>query len=304
MFQKIKSAICYFSKGELALWGISVCCILLSFLLFDRENYFTLLSSLIGVTSLIFCAKGHPFGQLLIILFSLLYGAISFTFAYYGEMITYLGMTLPMAVFSWISWLKNPYNGNKAQVKINKLNRRETVFMFALTAAGIPCAGEGDIKTGVAMKICDILNTGGSFCEIVATDYLVGTIILGHDGPFHIKISDGKPVLRGMGVYHGKKGSGISVEANVVAGDVTLLGLTQTADGNLRMIISEAEAIRHPILTIGNTQTHVRFQTDPDSYMDQWFRYAPTHHLAMSVGKNAALFEKTAKLLLAEYVIL
>lgn len=135
MFQKIKSAICYFSKGELALWGISVCCILLSFLLFDRENYFTLLSSLIGVTSLIFCAKGHPFGQLLIILFSLLYGAISFTFAYYGEMITYLGMTLLMAVFSWISWLKNPYNGNKAQVKINKLSGRETVFMFALTAA-------------------------------------------------------------------------------------------------------------------------------------------------------------------------
>ena len=135
MFQKIKSTIHYFSKGELALWGISVCCILLSFLLFDRENYFTLLSSLIGVTSLIFCAKGHPFGQLLIILFSLLYGAISFTFSYYGEMITYLGMTLPMAVFSWISWLKNPYNGNKAQVKINKFNRRETVFMFALTAA-------------------------------------------------------------------------------------------------------------------------------------------------------------------------
>ncbi len=135
MFQKIKSAIRYFSKGELALWGVSVFCILLSFWLFDRENYFTLLSSLIGVTSLIFCAKGHPFGQLLIILFSLLYGAISFTFAYYGEMITYLGMTLPMAVFSWISWLKNPYNGNKAQVKINKLHRRETVFMLALTAA-------------------------------------------------------------------------------------------------------------------------------------------------------------------------
>ncbi len=173
-----------------------------------------------------------------------------------------------------------------------------------LTAAGIPCAGEGDIKTGVAMKICDILNTGGSFCEIVATDYVVGSIILGHDGPFHIKISDGKPVLRGMGVYHGKKGSGISVEANVVAGDVTLLGLTQTAEGNLRMIISEAEAIRHPILTIGNTQTHIRFKTDPDSYMDQWFRYAPTHHLAMSVGKNAALFEKVAQLLSAEYVIL
>lgn len=135
MLQKIKSAVTCFSKGELALWGASVFCIVLSFLLFDRENYFTLLSSLIGVTSLIYCAKGHPFGQLLIILFSLLYGAISFTFAYYGEMITYLGMTLPMAVFSWISWLKNPYNGNRAQVKINRLSGRETIFMFALTAA-------------------------------------------------------------------------------------------------------------------------------------------------------------------------
>ena len=107
-----------------------------------------------------------------------------------------------------------------------------------------------------------------------------------------------------MGVYHGKKGSGISVEANVVAGDVTLLGLTQTADGSLRMIISEAEAVRHPILTIGNTQTHIRFKTDPDSYMDQWFRCAPTHHLAMSVGKNAELLKKTAELLSVEYVIL
>lgn len=166
-----------------------------------------------------------------------------------------------------------------------------------LTAKGIPCAGEGDMKTCVAMKICDTLNTGGSYSEIVAIDYDVGSIILGHDGPFHIKISDGKPILRGMGVYHGKMGSGVSVEANVISGDVTMLGVTQTVDGRLKMIISEGEAVKKPILMIGNTQTHVVFGTDPDAYMDKWFMQAPTHHLAMSVGKNAAQFQKAATLI-------
>ncbi len=173
-----------------------------------------------------------------------------------------------------------------------------------LTAAGLACAGEGDIKTALAMKICDILDTGGSFCEIVANDYIIGSIILGHDGPFHIKISEGKPILRGMGIYHGKKGSGVSVEAHVKPGPVTLLGVTQLQNGKLRMIISQGEAVDAPILTIGNTQTHVKFGLDPDSYMDRWFSYAPTHHLAMSIGQNAALFEKAAYLLGIESIIL
>lgn len=173
-----------------------------------------------------------------------------------------------------------------------------------LTANGIPCAGEGDIKTALAMKICDLVNTGGSFCEIVATDYDRGTIIFGHDGPFHISISDGKPILRGMGVYHGKRGSGVSVEANVKPGDVTLLGVSQTIDGKLKIIISEGIAIKDQILMIGNTQTHVRFRTDPDTYMERWFIEAPIHHLAMSVGHNAALFAKVAQLLDIHYIIL
>lgn len=166
-----------------------------------------------------------------------------------------------------------------------------------LTAAGIPCAGEGDLKTALAMKICDTLGTGGSFSEIVAVDYDRGTIIMGHDGPFHILISDGKPVLRGMGVYHGKRGSGVSVEANVKTGPVTTLGITQTGDGRMKMIVSEGEAIKEQILMIGNTQTHIRFQNHPDEYFDRWFREAPTHHCAMSVGHNAALFTKTADIL-------
>lgn len=132
---KIKSAINYFSKGELLLWSLSVLFILVSFFAFDRENYMTLSASLIGATSLIFNAKGNPLGQILIVVFSVLYGIISFTFAYYGEMITYLGMTAPMAVFAFVSWIKNPYNGKKSEVKVNDLKFAEIIFMLLLTAA-------------------------------------------------------------------------------------------------------------------------------------------------------------------------
>ena len=125
----------YFSSTEIALWCSSAALILISFCTFDRENYLTLFASLIGVTSLIFNAKGNPFGQVLMVVFSLLYGIISFSFAYYGEMITYLGMTMPMAVFALISWLRNPYNGNRAEVKVNTLGRAERVLMWLLTAA-------------------------------------------------------------------------------------------------------------------------------------------------------------------------
>ena len=166
-----------------------------------------------------------------------------------------------------------------------------------LTAVGIPCAGEGDLKTCLAMKICDILGTGGSYCEIVATDYAAGTMLLGHDGPFHLEIANGKPFLRGMGLYHGKQGTGVSVEAKVKTGDITTLCCTQMVDGSLKFIITEAEAIDREIMTIGNTQTHVRFRKDPDSYMDEWFTEYPTHHFAMSVGHNRSIFEKTMELL-------
>ncbi|MDE5764422.1 MAG: nicotinamide riboside transporter PnuC [Ruminococcus sp.] len=124
----------YFTKADLIIWFISVTTIILSFLIFDRENFFTLVASLIGVTSLIFCAKGNPFGQVLMIVFSFLYGIISFKFTYYGEMITYLGMTAPMAVFSLVSWLKNPYNGNKSEVKVNRLKSADIIIMIFLTA--------------------------------------------------------------------------------------------------------------------------------------------------------------------------
>ena len=120
----------YFSTLDIMLWTFSVISIVISFCIFDRENFLTLFASLVGVTSLIFNAKGNPFGQLLMIIFSLLYGIISFTFSYYGEMITYLGMTMPMAFFALISWLRNPYNGNKAEVKVNTISKKEFFFML------------------------------------------------------------------------------------------------------------------------------------------------------------------------------
>lgn len=173
-----------------------------------------------------------------------------------------------------------------------------------LTSKGIPCAGEGDLKTCLAMKICDILGKGGSFCEIVTADYEDGTILLGHDGPFHLEIAKGKPILRGMGLYHGKQGTGVSVEAKVRTGEITNLGCTQTVDGRLKFIVTEAESTDGAIMTIGNTQTPVKFKKDPDAYMDEWFAEAPTHHFAMSVGWNAPLFAKTADLLEIQAVIL
>lgn len=121
--------------GEKLLWSGSVTLILAAFFVFDRVNYLNLAASLVGVTSLIFAAKANPVGQALMIIFSLLYGIISFGFSYYGEMITYLGMTAPMSVFALISWLRNPYGGSRAEVRVNRIHRREAAVMFAVSAA-------------------------------------------------------------------------------------------------------------------------------------------------------------------------
>ncbi|MBQ2967378.1 MAG: nicotinamide mononucleotide transporter [Clostridia bacterium] len=123
----------YFTKAEMVLWLGSLLFILVSFFVFDRANYLTLITSLIGATSLIFCAKGNPFGQVLMIVFGLIYGFISYTFRCYGEMITYVGMTVPMAVWALVAWLKNPYNGNKAEVTVNRLPKKEIPLLALLS---------------------------------------------------------------------------------------------------------------------------------------------------------------------------
>lgn len=130
----LKKILNYFTKGEIALWLCSVTAITGSFLIFDRTGWLKLAASLIGITALIFNAKGNPAGQILIIVFSVLYGIISYSFAYYGEMITYMGMSAPMAVLAFISWVRNPYNGNRSEVKVNRIKRGEIVFMLILTA--------------------------------------------------------------------------------------------------------------------------------------------------------------------------
>lgn len=128
-----KSVLNYFSRGEKALWCVSVGAIIISFAIFDRSEYLTLAASLVGVTSLIFNAKGNPFGQFLMIVFSVLYGIISYSFAYYGEMLTYLGMTAPMALFALISWLRHPYEGRHSQVEVNRISKTEAAVMFILS---------------------------------------------------------------------------------------------------------------------------------------------------------------------------
>lgn len=124
----------YFSTFEKLLWLFSFLAVVISFMIFDRENWLTLIASVIGVTFLIFLAKGNPIGQFLTIVFSILYAIISYSFAYYGEMITYLGMTAPMALLALIAWLRHPYQGNRAEVEVNSISKKEVVFMFALTA--------------------------------------------------------------------------------------------------------------------------------------------------------------------------
>lgn len=129
----------YFTKFEIILWSFSILSIIISFFVFDRSNYLTLCASLIGVTSLIFCAKGNPVGQVLMIIFSIIYGIISYLFSYYGEMITYLGMTLPMCVFALVSWLKNPYKDNKSEVAVAKLKKKD-IPLIIISALAVSIA--------------------------------------------------------------------------------------------------------------------------------------------------------------------
>jgi L-arabinose isomerase len=166
-----------------------------------------------------------------------------------------------------------------------------------LTGRGIPCSGEGDAKNAIAMLIMDRLEAGGSFTELYAMDFVDQFLLMGHDGPFHLAIAEGKPALRGLGLYHGKRGQGISVEARVKMGPVTILGLTQTGKGNLKILLSEGESIPGPILRIGNTNSRIRFPVGPAEFMNAWCMEGPTHHCALGVGHVGKEIEKVARIL-------
>ena len=173
-----------------------------------------------------------------------------------------------------------------------------------LTSRGIATAGEGDLKTCVAMMIMNQLNAAGSFTEFYALDFNEDFILMGHDGPGHIKITDKKPILRALGLFHGKRGYGLSVEFKVHSGAITILSLTQTADGNLKMVVAEGEAIAGPTMQIGNTNSRLKFKLDPASFMNTWCEQGPTHHCALGLGHQAKRIQKIARLMNLELVII
>lgn len=166
-----------------------------------------------------------------------------------------------------------------------------------LTARGIPASGEGDLKTCVAMMLMDRLNAGGSFTEFYAMDFNDDFILMGHDGPGHITISDGKPVLRGLGLFHGKRGYGVSVEFKVKTGPITILGMTQTAEGRLKLLAAEGHSIPGDTLQIGNTNSRLKFGLDPAAFMNAWCVEGPTHHCALGIGHQLGKIRKFARLL-------
>ena len=173
-----------------------------------------------------------------------------------------------------------------------------------LTARGIPCAGEADLKNCQAMKILDLLGAGGSFTELYALDFRERFILMGHDGPFHLTIAEGRPVLRGLGLYHGKAGHGISVEASVRKGPITILGLTQTRGGRLKLVTAEGESLAGERLRIGNTNSRLRFALEPAPFMNAWCAEGPTHHCALGVGHRLGEIEKVAALLNIELSVI
>ena len=165
-----------------------------------------------------------------------------------------------------------------------------------LTARGIPASGEGDLKNAVAMKIMDVLGAGGSFTEFYAMDFADNFVLMGHDGPAHLAISGRKPTLRGLELYHGKAGSGISVEFTVKTGPITILTCTQTREGKLKFMAAQGECIPGPLMRIGNTNSRLRFSLSPAEFVDAWCAEAPTHHCALGVGHTAGILKKFAKL--------
>lgn len=171
-----------------------------------------------------------------------------------------------------------------------------------LTARGVPASGEGDLKNCIAMLIMDRLGAGGSYTEFYAMDFNEDFILMGHDGPGHVAIAEGKPVLRGLGLYHGKRGFGISVEFNVRNGPITILALTQTGDGRLKLLAAEGECIPGPRMEIGNTNSRLRFALDPAEFMNRWSEQGPTHHCALGVGHHIRTIRKLARLLGLEFV--
>lgn len=172
-----------------------------------------------------------------------------------------------------------------------------------LNAQGVPMCGEFDIKTCVAMFIMDRLNIGGSFAEFHPFDFEEDFIFVGHDGPHHIAVADGKPILRSLSKYHGKPGRGASVEFKIKEGEITMLGITQTYDGKFKFIIGEGFSKKGPIPPTGNTNTRGFFEPTTKEFIKKWVMAGPTHHYALGIGHYADTIAKIAEALHIEYEI-
>jgi L-arabinose isomerase len=166
-----------------------------------------------------------------------------------------------------------------------------------LTAAGFPMCGESDLKTCLAMLIEDRLEVGGSFAEFHPIDFNEGFVLVGHDGPHHINIADGKPALRSLRKYHGKPGAGASVEFQIKQGPITMLSIGVTWGGRFKFVVAEGESRRGPIPPTGNTNTRGFFQPDVRTFLKRWVAEGPTHHFALGVGRRAGTLEKIASIL-------
>ncbi len=170
-----------------------------------------------------------------------------------------------------------------------------------LTARGIPMAGEYELRNSIAMLVSDTLGAGGSFTEIQALNFLDNVVEMGHDGPAHLGISQHDPLLRGLGIYHGKRGWGVSVEFDVREGPVTTFGIGQERDGSYVFVASEGEVVPGPLLQIGNTTSRVDFGCHPGEWVDAWSASGIDHHWALSTGHRAAEYAAAANLLGVEF---
>ena len=166
-----------------------------------------------------------------------------------------------------------------------------------LTARGIPVAGEYEVKNAQAMKILDTFGVGGSFTEYYAMDFKEDVVLMGHDGPGHIAIAEGKTKVRPLKVYHGKVGRGLSVEMSVKHGAVTLLSVVETEDGKIKLLVAEGESVSGPILEIGNTNSRYKFSLGARQFVNDWNAHGPAHHCAVGVGHIADKIEKLGQLL-------